>query len=466
MYDFDVISIGAGSGGCSSAMRASDLGKKVAVVEMRKNGIGGTCINRGCIPTKVFVKSASVLNQIKEAKNYGIVNEVEPIADISKIQKIKNKAVKNLRFGDTLLMKSRGIEQITGKAKFIDAHTIEVVDLKGEVKTYTSEYFVVATGSEPAMIPSFNINKKTIITSDEALELQELPKTMTVIGAGALGLEFAYIYASFGVKVTLCEMAEHVCPIMKEDVVTDSAEKYITKTLNIDLKLGNAIKEIIETEDGKTKCTLGNGDEIISDMTLVAIGRSLNTKDLGLDSIGVELSNRGLVVVDKYQKTNIDNIYAAGDITEGPQLSHKAQRQGAVAAENIVGQKSFANLSVIPWSMFMEPPISAVGISESQANEAGIETISGHMSFNANEKAMCIQETIGEIKLVFRKDNHEILGGQIFGPESDILIGEVAIALEKKLTADDIANSIHAHPTLNEIIMETAKTALGKAFHM
>jgi dihydrolipoamide dehydrogenase len=466
MYDFDVISIGAGSGGCSSAMRASDLGKKVAVVEMRKNGIGGTCINRGCIPTKVFVKSASILNTIKEAKKYGIINETQAKADIKLIQKNKNKAVNNLRFGDTLLMKSRNIVQITGKAVFVDSHTIEVTDLKGDKKTYTSENFVVSTGSEPALIPSFNINKKTIITSDEALELVDLPQSMTVIGAGALGLEFAYIYSSFGVKVTLCEMADHVCPILNEDVITDSAEKYLSKNLGIELKLGNAINGICETEDGKTECSLANGDVIKSDITLVAIGRSLNTSGIGLDKVGVELSKRGLIVVDKYQKTNIDNIYAVGDITEGPQLSHKAQRQGAVAAENIAGQKSSANLDVIPWAMFMEPPISAVGISESQANSKGIETISGHMSFNANEKALCIQQTVGEIKLVFRADNHELLGGQIFGPESDILIGEVSIALEKKLTADDIANSIHAHPTLNEIVMETAKTALGKAFHM
>ena len=466
MYDFDVISIGAGSGGCSGAMRASDLGKKVALVEARKKGTGGTCINRGCIPTKVFVKSASVLHEMKNAKKFGIHIDGTFIPDMKQVQKQKNKVIQNLRFGlDNFLIKKREIERIEGKAKFIDAHTIEVTNENGEKSQYTSEYFIIATGSEPAMIPPFNIDRQTIITSDEALELEELPESMIVIGAGALGLEFSYVFSTFGVKVTLCEMVDHVCPVMHEPVVTDAAAKYLATNIGIDLKLGQPISEIIVNEEGKAACTLGNGEVITADVALVAIGRSLNTKGMNLAAAGIETTEKGLVIIDEHMCTNVPTIYAAGDITEGPQLSHKAQKQGAVAAENIAGMDTRVNMDVIPWAMFMNPPIASVGISESDANAQGIETISGHMSFSANEKAMCMQETTGEIKLVFRKDDHVILGAQIFGPEADILIEELSLALEKGLTADDIADSIHAHPSLSEIVMETAKTALGKAFH-
>lgn len=464
MYDFDVISIGAGSGGCASAMRCADLGKRVALVEMRKQGTGGTCVNRGCIPTKVLVKSASVLNQIRASANYGIdVEGVKP--NLKQIHKKKIAAINGLRFGlDNLLIKPRKIERIAGAARFMDAHTIAVTDDKGQDKQFTAENFVISTGSEPAMIPAFHINGETIITSDEALTLQELPEDMIVIGAGALGLEFAYVFSSFGCKITIAEMMPHVVPVMKEPEIANAVEAHLKKA-GITLKTGSPILEIVELPNGRVECRFVDGNAVQAQMVLVAIGRSLNTEGLGLAEIGVELTPKGQVVTNDFMQTSIPNIYAAGDITVGPQLSHKAQKQGLVAAENIAGNKTQMCYDVIPWAIFMQPEIAAVGLTKADAEEKGIAVITGKMPFSANEKAMSMQETAGLVKLVAEKESHRLIGGQIFGVDASVLIAEIAVAVEKGLTLEDIANSIHAHPTLSEILMETAKNALGRAFH-
>lgn len=462
-YDYDVISIGAGSGGCASAMRSADLGKKVALVEYREKGTGGTCVNRGCIPTKVLVKSAQVYSEAKEAKQYGILlGDIK--ADQNAIQMKKQAIINNLKLGlDSFLLKSRKVDRIAGKAKFLDAHTLEITN--GEEKTtVTAENIIIATGSEPAMIPSFNIDREKIITSDEALSLKEIPNELIVVGAGALGLEFAYIFSTFGAKVTVAEMMPNVVPILKEKEVTDVIEQYLKKT-GIDVRCGAGIESIKVNENGRVVCAFQNGESVEADMALVAIGRSLNTKDLALEQIGIEVNAKGQITVNEKLQTTAENIYAVGDIVAGPQLSHKAQKQGLAAAENIAGMDSTVNMDVIPWAIFMQPEIAGVGMTAADAADAGIETLCGKMPFSANEKAITMQKTAGLIKIVARKDNHQIIGGQIFGVDASVLIEEVALAMEKGLTLEDIADSIHAHPTLCEIVMEAAKNTLGKAFH-
>ena len=463
MYDYDVISIGAGSGGCASAMRAADLGLRVALVEGREKGTGGTCINRGCIPTKVLVKSAEVFREAKEAAQYGVrIDGLE--LDMKIVQQKKNSLVNNLRFGlDNFLIKSRNIDRLNGTARFIDAHTLEITGKDGPIQV-TAEKMIVATGSEPAMIPAFHIDRKKIITSDEALTLQELPQELIVVGAGALGLEFAYVFSSFGVKVTVVEMMPQVVPIMKEPAITHEVQAYLKKQ-GIEVCCGSAIKEIVTADTGRVECNLSDGRTLDADMALVAIGRKLNTDQLNLEAAGVQMTAKGLVEVDDQMRTTAANIYAAGDIVKGPQLSHKAQREGVVAAEAAAGLDSRMRYDVIPWAIFMQPEIASVGMTVHDAGENGIETISGVMHFKANEKAMTMQKTAGLIKIVAREADHTVIGGQIFGPDASVLIAEIAMAIENRMTLESVATSIHAHPTLSEIVMETAKSALGIAFH-
>jgi len=463
MYDYDVVSIGAGSGGCASAMRSADLGKKVALVEYRDKGTGGTCVNRGCIPTKVLVKSAHVLEEMRNAQQYGIIAK-EISADLKLIHQKKNVAINGLKFGlDNFLIKSRKIDRIKGKARFIDEHTLEIKD-GDNIRTVTAENFIIATGSEPAMIEAFNIDRENIITSDEALNLEEIPNELIIVGAGALGLEFAYIFSNFGSKVTIVEMMPHVVPTMNDKEVTDEIQKYLKK-LGIEVLCGDGISKIEVTHNDRVKCLFSSGKTIEADKALVAIGRSLNTNDLDLKNAGVEITPKGQIIVDKNMRTTTDNIFAVGDITDGPQLSHKAQKQGLVAAETIVGIESTLNYDVIPWAIFMQPEIAGVGMTAEDAKVKGIKVITGKMKFNANEKAMSMQQTTGLIKIVARKENHQLIGGQIFGIDASVLIEEVALAIDSNLSLENIANSIHAHPTLSEIVMEAAKNALGKSFN-
>lgn len=463
MYDYDVLSIGAGSGGCASAMRSADLGKKVGLVEYRKNGTGGTCVSRGCIPTKVLLQSAKMYAEIMNAKKYGIeVADVKP--NMKMIHQKKTMAVNNLKLGlDNMLIKPRGIARIQGKAKLLDAHTVEVVNDQGTTKV-TAENIIIATGSEPAMIPAFRIDREKIITSDEALALQEIPEELVIIGAGALGLEFADIFSAFGSKVTIAEMMPQVVPNLKDSEISGAVRKYLEK-MGIILKCGYGIRSISVLENGRVCCELENEEKIEADKALIAIGRSMNVKELGLEAVGVEFTEKGQILTDDRMRTTVPNIYAVGDITVGPQLSHKAQKQGLVAAENIAGNDVHMRYDMIPSAIFMHPEIAMVGITADEAKEQGISPMVGKMLFSSNEKAMAMQKTTGLIKVTARADDHRIIGGHIFGEDASVLIEEIAMAIQNGLTLEDVADSIHAHPTLSEIVMETCKNALGKAFH-
>jgi len=464
LREYDVLVIGGGSGGCASAIRSTDLGKKVVLIEYRKkDGIGGTCINRGCIPTKALLKSAEVYKTINEAKKFGV--EVEGASlDMKKIVKKKDSIVNNMRFGlSSFILKSRGIEIINGKAALASKNTVEVTYENGEKEILKAQNIVLATGSEPAMIPAFKIDGRQVITSDDCLCMTEVPESLLIIGAGAVGIEFGTVFSSFGSKVTLVEMVDHAAPLLKDEELCCQVEKYLTKK-GIDLKLGVAIKEI-KAEEGKVTSVLGNGEAVETEKVLVSIGRKLNTDGLNLEAVGIEMGERGRIKVDSHMRTNIENIYAVGDIVAGPQLSHKAQREGVVAGENICGMDTEMDLDVVPWVIFSQPEIASVGISKAEAEERGIEAIEGKLPFMANEKANTMQETTGMIKIIAEKESHKIIGGKIFGPEASLLIAELALAVKNGNTLEDIGDTIHAHPTLSEGVMEAAKSGLGKAFH-
>ena len=462
MYDYDVVVVGAGSGGCACAMRCADLGQKTALVEYREKGTGGTCVARGCIPAKALLRTAQIYEECANAKQYGVLTDNVRL-DMKIAQQKKNAAVNNLKFGlDSMLLKPRGIARIQGKARLAAPHTLEISGSGSAPFTVTAENIVLATGSEPARLPLFHIDGKRIMTSDEALDLTDIPQKMLIIGAGALGLEFAYMFSVFGANVTILEKMPQLAPFMPDADISRAVQARLNK-LGITLQCNVGIRDMHVLEDGVC-CMLESGETLRADSALVAVGRSLNTTDMGLETVGVKTFENGRIMTDAHMRTTVPGIYAVGDITEGPQLSHKAQKQGLVAAECIAGHDARMRYDCIPWAVFMQPELAGVGMTALEAEEKGIAVIVGKMPFRCNEKAMCMQKTEGLAKIVARADDHRILGGQIFGEDAAVLIEEIALAMASGLRLEDIAGSVHAHPTLSELLMETAKNALGMAF--
>ena len=467
MYDYDVVCIGGGPGGSACAMRSADRGKKVAVIEARtRNGSGGTCVNRGCIPTKALMASTNLYASIKEAKAYGINVDMSAVTvDFKAINKRRMSVINGLGFGLEAMLwkKSRGIDVIKGRGRLLDAHTIEVDNGK-EKKIVTAEYINIAVGSEPAEIPAFNVDHKKIITSNEIMDFsREMPKELVIIGSGAIVLEYAHIYNTFDVKVTIVEMMPDLVPMLHEKEITDAVRTSLEKR-GIVVKTGSGIASVEVQDDGRVKSTLANGEEIFSDEVLVAIGRTLNTRDMGLEEVGVKMEKNGQIVTDEHMRTSVPNIFAAGDITVGTQLSDKAQRQGLVIAETIAGNDYYINYDVIPVTTFLEPEIAWVGYTQADAEAKGIKTISGSLGFASNEKMIAIGKTEGVIKVVAREDDHVIIGCQIFGHEACDLIAEMTVAVENKMTLEQVYNTMHPHPTVTEIILEVCKRAVGLSF--
>ncbi len=460
MEKFDVAVIGSGSAGYVAAIRAADLGKKVAIIEHRE--IGGTCLNRGCIPTKALLRSAEVYTLEKESEIFGVkANNIS--FDTNAIQKRKEAVVKRLVSGVNFLLKARKVVIKQGSGKLLDEHTIEIKN--GEnTERITTKDIVIATGSEPAMIPAFKIDRKNVLTSDEALNLTEFPKDILIVGAGAIGIEFGTFLSAFGTKVTIVEMMPQVVPTLKDKKFANMIERMLKKK-GMDIKIGTKIENIDIKEDSKVVSTLSNGEAIQTEKVLVSIGRKLNSTDIGLEELGIK-TERGRILVNEELRTNIPNVYAIGDVVGGLLLAHKAQREGVVVAEVIAGKDTKINYRVIPWAIFSSPEIASVGLTEEEAKSKDIDVVTGEFPFTANGKAIAMNEMDGEEKIVARKDTKEIIGAQIIGPEASIMIAELALAVEKHLTLGDIANTIHTHPTLPEITMEAAKDGLGEVIHI
>ncbi len=457
MEEFDVAIIGSGSAGYVSAIRAADLGKKVLVIEHRE--VGGTCLNRGCIPTKALLKVAEVYETAKNSKTFGIT--VENVSyDPEAIQRRKQAVVKRLVSGIEFLFKSRKITVKKGTGKILDEHTVEIST--GE--TVKAKDIVIATGSEPAMIPVFKIDHKNVLTSDDALNLTKLPKDILIVGAGAIGTEFATFLSAFGVKVTVVEMMPQVVPTLKDKKLAGMIQRLLEKR-GVKILTGTKIENVEVAKDGEVVSTLSSGEEIHTEKVLVSIGRKLNSDGIGLENVGVK-TERGRILIDEYLRTNVHNIYAIGDVTGGLLLAHKAMKEGETAAEVIAGLDRKMDYRVVPWAIFTTPEIAAVGLTEEEAKEKGIEVKTGEFPFTANGKAVSMNAVDGEVKVVAKKDTGEIIGAQIIGPEASVMIAELALAVEKKLTLRDVADTIHTHPTLAEATMEAAKDALGEVIHM
>lgn len=460
--EIDTLVIGAGPGGYVAAIRAAQLGQKVLIVD--KSELGGVCLNRGCIPSKALISAAHQYEAAQHGEVFGISTEGVKV-DWAKTQEFKNGVVKRMTTGVTSLMKGNKIEVFSGEAMFINANEARLFN-EHESPRYKFNNCIIATGSRPIELKPFPFGGR-ILSSTEALELPEIPKSMIVIGGGYIGAELGQMYSKFGTKVTIIEGMDTVLPGFDKDM-TRLVAKNMAKT-GIEIVTGAKAESAVQTDkDVTVKYSVGGeSKEVTADYLLVTVGRRPNTDgELGLDLIGIELDERGLIKVDHQGRTNIPNIYAIGDIVPGLALAHKASYEGKIAAEAISGHKSVVDYKVIPAVVFTDPECSSVGLTEKEAKDKGFKVKAGKFPFAGNGRAVSLNAPDGFIKIVANADNNLVLGAQIVGLEASNLIAELGLAIEMGATLEDIALTIHAHPTLGEIVMEAAELVEGHPIHV
>ncbi|MGM0878571.1 MAG: dihydrolipoyl dehydrogenase [Bacillota bacterium] len=458
----DTLVIGAGPGGYVAAIRAAQLGQKVTVIE--KATLGGVCLNVGCIPSKALIAAGHRYETAKHSEDMGIKAENVTV-DFSKVQEFKQGVVKKLTGGVAGLLKGNKVDVVYGEAYFVDNETVKVMD-ESNSQTYKFKNVIIAAGSRPIEIPVFKYSKR-VIDSTGALNLEEIPNKLVVIGGGVIGIELGTAYANFGTEVTFIEAADEIL-VGFEKQMSAIVKRNLKKKGNVEIHTKAMAKGVQETENGVKVTFEVKGEEqtIEADYLLVTVGRRPNTDELGLEQVGVEMTDRGIIKIDKQCRTNIPNIYAIGDIVEGPQLAHKASYEGKIAAEAIAGEKAEIDYLGIPAVVFSEPELASVGYTEAEAKEEGIEVNAAKFPFAANGRALSLNDTDGFLKLITRKEDGLVIGAQIAGPSASDMISELGLAIEAGMTAEDIAMTIHAHPTLGEITMEAAEVAIGTPIHI
>lgn len=458
MKNYDLIVIGAGSGGYVTAIRAAQLGVTVALIE--KEELGGTCLNRGCLPTKTMVRSAELLEDIKRAREFGIEIDSYKV-NYAEIIRRKDRIVDELVQGIEFLLKKNKVDLIRGKASFTGKDCISV-EKEGE-NEYRANNIVIATGSKPFLFSEFNYDGKNVVTTKEILEFTELPARIVIIGAGYIGCEFASILSTLGSEVTLIELMDEILPGVEKSTARKMRKVFSDK--GVDVKTGTEV-DFVEVKDNENVIVhLSNGEIIKTEKALVSVGRQPVTDGLGLDEIGVKIDEKGFIIVNERMETNIKGIYAVGDVTGKVMLAHVASAQGIVAAENIMGKDRIMDYRSIPSVIFTSPEIACTGLSYQEAREKGYKVKRGRFVYRANGKAKAIGEDEGIVTLISEKDTGCLLGGEIFGAEAENLIAEITLAVKNSLSAEDLASTIHAHPTLTEMIMEAAEDINGLSIH-
>ena len=459
--ELDTLVVGAGPGGYVAAIRAAQTGQNVTIVD--KGALGGVCLNVGCIPSKALIEAGTRYSQAQDSTEMGIITK-EVSVDFEKVQEWKAGIVNKLTSGVEGLLKGNKVDIVRGEAYFVDSNTVRVMD-ETSSQTYTFKNCIIATGSTPIEIPSFKFSDR-ILDSTGALALKEVPKKLIVIGGGYIGTELSAAYADFGTEVTILEGEKDILSGFEKDLT--SVLKRNLKKKNVQIITSAMAKSSEETDTG-VKVTYeakGKEETLEADYVLVTVGRYPNTREIGLEEIGIEMDERGLVKIDKQCRTNIDNIFAIGDIVAGPPLAHKASYEGKIAAEVIGGEKSEIDALAIPAVMFASPEIASVGYTEAEAKEAGFDVKAAKFPFAANGRALSLDSTDGFVRLVTRKEDGLILGGQVVGSGASDIISEIGLAVETGMTAEDLVLTIHAHPTLGEITMEAAEVALGRPIHI
>ena len=456
--DYDVVVIGGGPAGYVSAIKASHLGLKVAIVE--RDVLGGTCLARGCIPTKTLLSHASVLKTIKEASDFGI--EVNGFSiDYAKMKQKKDAVVVELCNGVKGLLQAARVDIYEGIASFTSPTSIKIKSF--DSKTITTKNTIIATGSIPATLPHVTVNRENIHDSTSILEITKVPKHLIVIGGGYIGCEFASLFKELGAKVTIIEMFQKLVLTQGEKIATHLTKKFAQR--GIDLELGKGLTKI-DFSDKEIVCTLSDGTKVTGDSLLVSTGRKPFTDRLHLEAAGLGTNKMGFIDVNEYLETSISGIYAVGDVTGKSMLAHAASYQGILAAENIAGKNKKANYSCIPAVIFTDPEIATVGLTLEKALEQGITAKSATFPFAALGKAKAMQKEDGFVEIIFGEKHHQVLGGTVVGYGASILISEIALAQKNELTLESIIDTIHAHPTMAESISEAAELGLGEPIHL
>jgi len=463
MASYDIIVIGSGPGGYVAAIRASQLGMKVGVVE--KESVGGVCLNWGCIPTKALLKSAQVYEYIKHAAEYGI--EVgTPKANFGSIVKRSREVASNMSKGVQFLFKKNSIDIISGTGKLLSNRKVSVTDEKGTAMEYSASHVIIATGGRTRELPSLPIDGKKIIGYRKAMSLEKQPKSMVVVGSGAIGTEFAYFYNSIGTEVTLIEFLPQIVPLEDEEVSKQLARSFkksgikvmtSSEVTSVDSKGKNCIVSV-KTPKGETT--------IEAEIVLSAVGVATNIEGIGLEEVGVA-TDKGKVIVDDFYKTNIPGVYAIGDIVQGPALAHVASAEGIICVEKIAGvNPEPLNYNNIPGCTYCQPEVASVGYTEKAARDAGYDIKVGKFPFSASGKATAAGVRDGFVKVIYDAKYGELLGAHMIGANVTEMIAEIVAARKLETTGHEIMKSVHPHPTMSEAVMEATAAAYGEVIHL
>lgn len=465
--NYDIVVIGGGPGGYVCAIRAAQLGLKVACVEKRGT-LGGTCLNVGCIPSKALLHSSHLFEEADKHFDIHGIDINTPKVNLEKMMARKDKVVDSNVKGIEFLFKKNKVTYVKGAGEIVSATEVKVALLDGDEETLSAKNIVIATGSEVTPLPGVAIDEKQIVSSTGALELSSVPKKLVVIGAGVIGLELGSVWRRLGSEVTVIEYLDRILPGMDDELAKQTQRIFAKQGLNF--KLGHKVTGA-KTAKGGVKLSVepskgGDAEEIKADVVLVAIGRRPFITGLGLDKIGVELDDRGRVKTDEYFQTNIQGVFAIGDAIIGPMLAHKAEEDGVALAEMIAGEAGHVDYGKVPGVVYTWPEIAAVGKTEEQLKDEGVDYSVGKFPFTANGRAKAMESTEGFVKILEDKKTHRVVGCHIVGPAAGDLIAEVVLAMEYGASAEDIARTCHAHPALGESVKEAAMAADGRAIHM
>jgi dihydrolipoamide dehydrogenase len=461
---FQAVVIGGGPGGYVCAIRLSQLGLKTACIESR-GSLGGTCLNVGCIPSKSLLNLSEEFHKAQNLSNKGIeVGEVK--LNLNKMMKNKDKAVTILTKGVEFLLKKNKVTYFKGTGSFKSKNEILIKDHQNKEILLKTENTIIATGSDPVSLPGVKFDEKVIVSSTGALNLQQVPKKMVVVGGGYIGLEMGSVWSRLGAEVQVVEFLDHITPGMDKEISNEFMK--ILKKQGIKFNMQNKVESIKNKKSGAVVSTVdnnGNKNNFECDVVLISVGRKPNTNSLNLETIGIKLDEKKRIKTDKMFKTNIENIYAIGDVISGPMLAHKAEDEGIAVAENIAGQSGHVNYDTIPGVVYTTPEVASIGKTEEELKEKNIKYKIGKFSFMANSRAKAIDDAEGFVKILADEKTDKILGAHIIGPHAGELIAEIGVAMEFGASSEDIARTCHAHPTFSEAVKEAALSVDKRAIH-
>ena len=461
---FQAVVIGGGPGGYVCAIRLAQLGLKTACIESR-GSLGGTCLNVGCIPSKSLLNLSEEFHKVKNLSNKGIeIGDVK--LNLSKMMKSKDKAVETLTKGVEFLLKKNKVTYYKGLGSFKSKNEILIKDDQNKEIIIISEKTVIATGSIPSDLPGIKIDEKVIISSTGAIKLEKVPKKMIVVGGGYIGLEMGSVWSRLGSEVQVVEFLEHITPGMDKEISNEFMK--ILKKQGIKFNMQNKVQSIKKNNSGAVVSTIdkdGKKNNFECDVVLISVGRKPNTNGLNLEAAGVKLDEKKRIKTDKSFQTNIENIFAIGDVISGPMLAHKAEDEGIAVAENIVGQSGHVNYDTIPGVIYTTPEVASIGKTEEQLKELNVKYKIGKFSFMANSRAKAIDDAEGFVKILADETTDKVLGAHIIGPHAGELIAEIGVAMEFGASSEDIARTCHAHPTFSEAVKEAALSVDKRAIH-